>query len=137
MNKNYGKTIINYFMQIAIWRWATRRCILRSKWNKHSKKIFLQRSPEFVIAFSLPVRSLLHRSSPPEMSLGKVTLKICNKFKRERPCQTAKQIYCNRILTWMFSSKFVAYFWITFSKEHFRMAASGFSGDLRTIVILR
>ena len=49
----------------------------------------------------------------------------------------AKQIYWNRILTWMFSSKFAAYFRITFSKEDLRMTASGFSGDLRTIVILR
>ena len=49
----------------------------------------------------------------------------------------AKQIYWNRILIWMFSSKFAAYFRITFSKEDLRMTASGFSGDLRTIVILR
>ena len=58
----------------------------------HCKKLFLQRSPEMVIVFSLPVRSLLHKSSPPEMFLGKVALKICSKFTGERPCQTAISI---------------------------------------------
>ena len=58
----------------------------------HCKKLFLQKSPEMVIVFSLPVRLLLHKSSPPEMFLGKVALKICSKFTGERPCQTAISI---------------------------------------------
>ena len=71
------------------------------------------------------------RSSYPQVFLGKSVLKICSKFTREHPCQSAISIklLCNFInitSAWMFSCKFAAYFPNTFFKEHLRMAASIF-----------
>ena len=79
-----------------------------------------------------------NRSSPAEVFLQKVVLKICSKFIAEHPCRSvisidyvfAKQLYWNHTSTWVLSCKFAAYFQNTFSKEHLRTAASVQSQDV-------
>ena len=35
------------------------------------------------------LNAVMHRSSPPDVFLGKVVLKICRKFTGEHPCRSA------------------------------------------------
>ena len=63
------------------------------------------------------------RSSLSEVLCWKGVLKICSKFTGEHPCGSAKQLYWNCTLVWVFSCKFAAYFQNTFSQEHLWIAA--------------
>ena len=56
----------------------------------------------------------INRSSRPEVFLGKGILKTCSKFTGEHPCWSVTSIklqhFWNHTSTWVFSSKFSAYF---------------------------
>ena len=83
------------------------------------------------------ILSILFRSSPPEMFLGKGVLKICSKFTGEHPrlsmisikllCNLLKvafQHYWNHTSAWTFPCKLAAYFQDNFLWKHLWRAAS-------------
>ena len=78
----------------------------------------------------------VNRSSPPEVVLGKASLKMCSQFTREHPCWSA--IFSN-FFFFFFSIrvkfKFAAYFQNTFSLDHLRRAASAWTISAETFVI--
>ena len=69
---------------------------------------------------SPPFHRVTHRSSRPEMFLGKGVVKIRSKFAEEHPYRSAisikffQKLYWNRTSAWGFSCKFAAYLQNTF-----------------------
>ena len=75
------------------------------------------------------MKNSIHRSSHPEVFLGKAVLKICSIFTGEHPRRSAIliKLFCNFIeITWVLSCKFAAYFQNIFFQKHFWVAASEF-----------
>ena len=106
-NKTICKGVLNYFLL------SLSEVIVRYVSQLH--KYF---EPEFFPILSQKTKqSEIPWSSPPEVSLGKVVLKICSKITGEHPCRSviSKQLYWNHTSTWMFSCKNATYFQNTFS----------------------
>ena len=66
-------------------------------------------------------KTTIIRSNSLEMLLAKGVLKKCRKFTGEYPCRSVISI---KLLAWVLSCKFAAYFQNTFSYKHLWMAAS-------------
>ena len=62
-----------------------------SKATKHVIKIFLLWSKSYFLPL-FKINLSIHRSSPPEVFLGKGVLKICSKFTGEKTCRSAISI---------------------------------------------
>ena len=69
---------------------------LWEQWTTFSHKLFSQNTPSWMSELLLVS---FDRSSPPEMFLGKVVLKICSKSTGERPCRSliSIKLLCNFI----------------------------------------
>ena len=108
---SFKNRIINYLLANLECRFCTYPW-LQTRYNK---------APNNNIGYQY--YGLHFRSSPPEVFLGRGTLKICNKFTGEHPCWSAisikllvaLQLYWNHTSSWVFSCKFAAYFQNTFS----------------------
>ena len=59
--------------------------------TKHVIKIFLLWSKSYFLPL-FKINLSIHRSSPPEVFLGKGVLKICSKFTGEKTCRSAISI---------------------------------------------
>ena len=86
-HKVSSKNLLTIFMELNNVKWMATNCLRRTR----SRMFNLNPISEELRFFS-SWNQIIFKSSPPEVFLGKVVLKICSKFTGEYPCQSVISI---------------------------------------------